>query len=421
MAEKRYDSKGRILRTGESQRSDGMYMYRYIDANRNRRSVYSWRLVDTDKNPSGRRSSESLRTIEQRIQKDLDDGINTDIAINTTVDNLCEKFFALNSELKESTRCNYMCLYNSHIKDELGNRKITSVRHSDIYKLYMDLSTIKNLKISTIKAINSILWQLFEIPTKDNELRTNPVNGVMVDVSKKLKEDRTKRHALTIREQSEFIDYIYSNKKYSKYGVLFTVLLGTGMRIGEALGLRWNDIDFKNNIIIVDHSLSYKGSVDGGYRYRVSAPKTAAGIRTIPMLDDVRSVLQKEKRRKKNHVETFEVDGYTGFVFINSSGKVYTPTFIFDTIQNIVADYNREEMARARVSGREPSPLPKISAHILRHTFCTRLCENESNLKVIQDVMGHKNISTTMNVYNEATMLEKQKNFRQLDGKIKLL
>ena len=63
----------------------------------------------------------------------------------------------------------------------------------------------------------------------------------------------------------------------------------------------------------------------------------------------------------------------------------------------------------------------KFSAHILRHTFCTRLCENERNLKIIQDVMGHRNIRTTMDVYNEATESKKLESFHSLDGKIKVL
>ena len=89
-------------------------------------------------------------------------------------------------------------------------------------------------------------------------------------------------------------------------------------------------------------------------------------------------------------------------------------------IQNIVTDYNREETLNAAKEKRDPLYIPKISAHILRHTFCTRICENETNLGVIKDVMGHKNIRTTMNVYNEATVQAKQASFSNLEGKIRL-
>ena len=94
---------------------------------------------------------------------------------------------------------------------------------------------------------------------------------------------------------------------------------------------------------------------------------------------------------------------------------------MFDSIQHITSTYNREEYFKAPEENREPVYLPQFSAHILRHTFCTRLCENERNLKIIQDVMGHRNIRTTMDVYNEATESKKLESFSSLDGKIKLM
>ena len=421
MAEKRKDSKGRVLRTGEVQRADGKYMFRYTDANGERRALYSWKLVETDRAPAGKRCDKALRTMEEKALSDARDGIDTSKAEKITVNDMFDILMAIRTELMESTRCNYLSLYDTHVRNSFGRRKIGNIKYSDIYGFYMDLSKKSGLKLSTIQTINAIILQIFNIAEKDELIRKNTAAGVMVEVAHKLKEEPEKRHALTIDEQAALIDYIYSNRKYSRYGPLFTTLLGTGMRIGEALGLRWCDVDFKTNFITVDHSLSYKDSESGGYKYRISSPKTKAGIRVIPMFSDVKNTLQKEKRRKKGKPsEPFSVDGYTGFIFLNSAGKAFTPTFIFDTIQNIVSDYNRDEMALARQENREPHFLPKISAHILRHTFCTRMCENEPNLKVIQDVMGHKNIRTTMDVYSEATAQAKKHSFESLEGKIKL-
>ena len=420
MPEKRKDSKGRVLRNGEVQRSDGKYMFRYTDLNGERQTVYSWKLVETDKVPAGKRCAEALRTIEQRVLKDIDDGIDTTKAQYKTVNILFAEFMQMRTELAESTRCNYQILYDAHIKTRLGNRNITSVKYSDIYKFYMSLSQDSHLKISTIKSINAILWQLFEIPSRDNLIRKNPVSGVMIEVAHKLKEEDEKKSALTIEEQASFIDYVYSNKKYRRYAVLFTTLMGTGMRIGECLGLRWSDVDFDRGLITVDHAICYKLSEDGGYKYRITNTKTKAGIRTIPLLSGVREALQREKDNSNKTKSRFEVDGYSGFIFLNSVGKVYPPHFVFDTIQNIIADYNRDEFAMARKENREPVLLPKFGPHVLRHTFCTRLCENETNLKVIQDVMGHKNIRTTMNVYADATDGAKISSFASLDGKIKV-
>ena len=115
---------------------------------------------------------------------------------------------------------------------------------------------------------------------------------------------------------------------------------------------------------------------------------------------------------------TNEIDGYTNFVFSTSEGNVYTPESVNRAIKRIYEDYNKVETERAKKEGREPLLLPHFSAHHLRHTFCTRLCENESNLKVIQSIMGHADISTTMDIYAEATEEKKQEAFVNLENKI---
>ena len=91
-----------------------------------------------------------------------------------------------------------------------------------------------------------------------------------------------------------------------------------------------------------------------------------------------------------------------------TSGKPH----IGNTYEIVLAD------AIAKEEKRDPVMLPKFSAHNLRHTFCTRLCENESNLKVIQDIMGHKDIQTTMDIYAECTQEKKQEVVTKLTGKI---
>ena len=420
MSEKRKDSRGRLLKKGEVQRADGKYMFRYKDVNGERQTVYSWKLVETDKAPDGKKCEEALRTIEKRVLSFVDDGIDNRTGDKITLNDMFDRFMSMRTKLKETTRCNYICLYDSHIRNGLGKKSVGSVKYSDVYGLYMSLNG-EGLKLSSIQSINSIVWQLFEIARKDCIIKNNVANGVMKEVSKEIGDDRTVRHALTIPEQDAFITYVYSEEKYRRYARLFTVLLGTGLRIGEALGLTWSDVDFKNNVISVNHSLRYKGTENGGYEYHISTTKTKAGQRTIPMFDDVkRALIEQRKGQLIGGSGSFEVDGYSGFVFINSAGKVFTPTFIYDTIQNITTDYNLDESARAKTEKRSPIYLPKISAHTFRHTFCTRVCENETNLKVIQAVMGHKNVRTTMDVYNEATEQAKSLSIKNLEGKIRL-
>ena len=421
MSEKRRDSKGRILRSGEVQRQDGKYMFRYSGSDGKRHTVYSWKLVDTDKAPDGVKCKSALRDIEKKIARDIDDGIRTEEAGKMTTDDLFLLFMGLRKDLCETTRCNYTCLYNSYAKQTLGEKTINKIRHTDIQKLYIHLAQESDLKASTIRSLHVILYHMFEIAVLDNIIRINPTANAMKSLRKIISFEQDKRHALTVEQQANLIDYVYREKLYQKWAVLFTVLLGTGMRIGEALGLRWEDCDFDREIIKVDHTLLYKEREQGGYGYRISAPKTKAGFRTIPMFQDVKNALlrEKKKRRSKKSAQ-FTVDGYKNFIFLNKNGKVYTPSAVFDAIQHLTCDFNREEFFTAATEHREPCYLPKMSAHIFRHTFCTRLCENEADIKVVQDVMGHKNSRTTMDVYNEATAERKSANFKSIEGKIRL-
>lgn len=421
MPDKRRDNKGRLLRNGEVQRTDGKYMFRYTDREGKRQTVYSWKLVDTDKVPEGKRCKIALRDMEKQINRDLDDDIRTADANKITVNDLFESFMDLRTDLRETTRCNYICLYDSYVKEQIGWKILKNVRYTDIQKLYMNMVQELHLKASTVQSVHSILYQMFESAVMDNIIRVNPSSNVMKSLRKLFDSEQEKRHALTVEEQEHLVDYVYHAKPYMKWSTLFTVLLGTGMRIGEALGLRWDDCDFENNTISVNHIILYKESEQGGYRYRISEPKTKAGFRIIPMFQDVKAALLREMGKKHDPtLKPFEVDGYTNFIFLNSNGKVYTPGAVFDVIQRITNDYNREEFFKAAKEHREPQYLPKMSAHILRHTFCTRLCENESDIKVVQDVMGHKNSRTTMDVYNEATAARKAASFQSIEGKIKL-
>lgn len=424
MSEKRRDHKGRILRNGESQRADGKYMFRYTDSSGQRCTVYSWKLVSTDQIKGGQKNSRALRDMEKEILKDLDDQIETRKAENTTVDDLFHQFMDIRKDLREASRCNYECLYRKHVYPVLGDKTIDKVKPTHIYKLYQDMVNKSGLNPTTVQKIHVLIYQMFENAVEDHILRTNPASNVFRKFSKTVTISKPCRDPLTPAQQAIFIDYVYSSPKYKRLGNLFTVLLGTGMRISEALGLRWCDCDFKEGIIHVTHTLMYKESENGGYRYRVSAPKTEAGFRDIPMLNEVKAALKREIGKSRKAGNEFVVDGYKGFIFLNNSGRVYTQSYIYDAIQGITTSYNKEEYARAITEKRQPCYLPKISAHILRHTFCTRMYEvmHEKNLdfKMLQDIMGHRNIRTTMDVYTKVMKNNKIEAIQNLNGAFKI-
>lgn len=422
MASKRRDSKGRLLKVGESQRADGMYMYRYNDAGGVRRTIYSWRLVETDKLPAGKKAGTPLRDLEKTLTRDTDDGIESFIANKKTLDDFFHRHMDMKKELKPSTRSSYFHIYDHYIKKELGMRGIGSIKYSDIKKFYQSLYYEKGMKPSTIHSVNAVLYPIFTLAVRDGYIRTNPAQQVYSELKRQNGWAQDKRHALSEAQQEAFVNFIRNTQKYANFLPLFTVFLGTGCRVGEIIGLRWDDCDFTNNLISINHNLAFcKPENEDKMRFFVCSPKTEAGERIIPMLQEVKSALLSERLRQtaigfnKN-----EVDGYSGFIFQTRRGNLYTSVSINSIIRNIIRDYNAEEENAAKMQQRDPILLPHFSIHNLRHTFCTRFCENETNLKIIQEIMGHANISTTMDVYNEATMEKKKASFAKLDGKIKI-
>lgn len=418
----RRDKKGRILRQGEAQRADGMYMYRYTDLAGKRNTVYSWRLTGSDRIPASKKDTPPLRDLEKEIAKDLEDRIDT-IAADITLNQAFDEMMQARQDLRKTTRKNYMTLYEVMIKERIGWRQLRSIRHSDLQKLYAALATEDHYAKSSILSAHNILLQIFRQAVYDHRLRYNPAIKAFTVISRSdLCPPVEKKRALTKSQQSALIEYVYSEPSLRVYGNLLTVLLGTGMRIGECIGLRECDCDFETGFISINHALIYKNTEDQQYHFLITKPKTAAGFRTIPMFPEVRqALLQEIKRARQNQKTIYSVDGYDHFIFMTSKGTPLRASFIYEMLQRVTRDYNAQENATALLEKREPSYLPHLSPHILRHTFCTRLCECESNIKVVQEVMGHKNCATTMDVYNDALSEELQANFSSMEGKIKLI
>ena len=422
MSEKRRDNKGRILRQGELQRSDGKYEYRYFDVKGEKRSVYSWKLVDTDKIPKGKRDCRALRDIERDIRRDVEDGINSHEAYRTSLNRFFDEYIETKYELKSSTRTNYKYMYNKYVREGIGYKDIASIKFSDIKKFYIHLIKDIGFKPNSMEIIHTILHPIFTIAVRDGLIRLNPTDGVMTEIKKSHDWEKPKRHALTEPQQSAFVEFIKASKKYRHWLPLFTVLLGTGCRVGEVVGLRWQDCDFNEKMITIDHSLIYRPQEDGsGCTFRVTTPKSKAGVRVIPMLDAVRQALLEERlRQMRVGFNQSVIDGYSGFIFSNRFGSALSPHCINRAIERISRDYNEMESESAKKEKRQPELLPHFTVHNLRHTFCTRFCENETNLKVIQEIMGHADISTTMDIYNEATKEKKKESFANLEGKVKI-
>jgi len=421
LSEKRKDSKGRILRSGEYQDKNGRYEYKYFDVKGVRRSVYSWKLVDSDKVPDGKRCKESLRSMEKRLKRDVEDAISSHVALRTSLNDYFNEYIETKYELKQSTRTNYKYMYKKYVSDTIGLRSIASIKYSDIKRYYIHLIHELGFKPNSMEIINTILHPVFNIAVRDGLIRINPTDGVMAEIKKSHDWEKPKRHALTVTQQTAFINFTSSSKQYRHWLPVMTVLLGTGLRVGELTGLRWEDCDFEENIIDINHNLIYRQQDSGKCEFHVTTPKTLTGTRIVPMMTEVKkALLQVQSQQMRTGPCKDSIDGYTGFIFCNRFGHVLSPASINRAIERISKAYNEAETEMAKEENRSPVLLPHFTVHNLRHTFCTRFCENETNLKVIQEIMGHADISTTMDIYNEATREKKQESFANLEGKIKI-
>lgn len=401
----RKDNKGRALRSGEFQRSsDGKYVYGYTDPYGKRRYIYSKDLA-------------VLRKREEELVKSQLDGIDHYVAGNADVNYLFDRYISTKSELRKTTYTNYCYMYDHFVRDGFGKKKIGSVKYSDVLYFYHDLLNNQGLQINTIDNIHTILHPTFNLAVRDNIIRTNPTEGVMAEIKKKNKKGKAVRHALTIEQQRAFINFIATNPVYVGWYNFFVTLLGTGCRIGEIVGLRWEDVDFENRTIDINHSMTYYPRHYGEYKceFKVSLPKTEAGIRTIPMMEKVYEALKDEyDRQTEEGFHTVVVDGMTGFIFTNRFGMIHNPSAVNRAIKRIYEAHNTEELVKAKKEHREPVIIPHFSCHHLRHTFCSRFCENETNIKVIQEVMGHKQIETTMDIYAEVNESKKKEAIENL-------
>ena len=262
MADRRKDNRGRNLKDGEMQEekgsNKGRYKYQYMDRDGKRKAVYSWRLVPTDRTPQGKRDGLSLREKEAEIERDLQDGIDGQKAGKTTLNELFDLYMAGKSQLKDSTRSNYLYMYRSYVENSLGKKAIASIKYSTVKAFYTGLITEKGFKPNSMEIIHTILHPVFTLAVRDGYIRTNPSDGVMGEIKKSHNWEKPKRHALTVEQQELFIEFLKNSDLYGHWLPLFTVFLGTGCRVGEIVGLRWKDCDFTNGTISINHNLIYR-------------------------------------------------------------------------------------------------------------------------------------------------------------------
>jgi integrase len=241
---------------------------------------------------------------------------------------------------------------------------------------------------------------------QDGIINLNPADNALKDIKKNNGMTDGIRRALTPEQETVFLNYVRTERECEKWKDLMIIMFGTGMRVSEVLGLVWENIDFVNRTITVDHAV-VRNTREPGCPYHISTPKTEAGKRVIPMLDEVYDSFDRiYKKQEKEGWPTVVIDGLEDFIFVNNEGRLLN----FQNV-NAAIEVMRRNCNEKTLKGKTGLPIaivPHFSCHVIRHTFCARLCEVESNIKVIQEIMGHKDIRTTMEKYAEISIGRKK-------------
>ena len=323
--EKRRDNKGRLLKSGESQRSDGRYAYKYINTFGEPQFVYSWKLVPTDKVPAGKRPCLSLREKIKQIQKDLDDGIDT-IGKKMTVCQLYEKYTRQRGNVRKGTQKSRQQLMKLLSEDKLGAASIDSVKLSDAKEWALRMQE-KGVAYNTICNSKRSLKAIFYMAVQDDCLRKNPFDFQINEV---INDDTVPKVPLTPTQENELLDFMQNDPVYAKYYDEVVILLETGLRISELCGLTPADLNFEKRFVNVDHQL-LRSTEDG---YYTEAPKTESGFRQVPMSAAAYEAFERVLKKRRDG-RCIEVDGYKDFLFLNRDGLPKTAVKALDILADL--------------------------------------------------------------------------------------
>lgn len=392
----RRDSKHRVLRPGESVRADGKYQYKYhIDGKPH--FVYSWKLEPTDKLPPGKKPCLSLRELEKQVNSDLDRLLNVADG-NVTVCELVERYLKTKTGVRQGTRTGYVTVQRILAKESFGQKKIRTVKTSDAKLFLIKLQQEDGKGYSTIHNIRGVLRPAFQMAVDDDILVKNPFGfqlaGVVVN-------DSVTREAISREQMRKFLKFVHDDVVYCKYYEVVYILFHTGMRISEFCGLTLKDIDIEKRVINIDHQLQRTCDM----RYIIEETKTEAGKRKIPITEDVAQMFQAIIEDREPPKLEKVIDGHTGFLFYDDEGDPLVAMHWQHRFNRMVRRYN--DIYRVQ--------MPNITPHVCRHTYCSNMAKSGMNPKTLQYLMGHSDISVTMNVYTHIGFDDAEEELKRME------
>ena len=398
MSEKRRDNKNRILHDGEFQQSDGRYRFSYRDLRGERKCVYSWRLDKNDPTPKGKKRDLSLREKERQVEQDLFDEIIPEGG-HYTVLSLCERYVSLKTGVRKSTRTGYKTVINILKKDSMGSRRIDTVKLSDAKAWLIKLQQVDGRSYSSIHTIRGVLRPAFRMALEDDLIRKNPFD---FELSSVIVNDSVTREAITRKQERNLLKFIKEDRHFCRYYDAIYILLNTGLRISEFCGLTKSDINFKDMTIRVERQLQ-RGS---DMQYIIEKPMTECGNRFVPMTPEVADCFKNIiKNRETPRVEPM-IDGVVGFLCLDKNDMPMVSLHWEKYMQHIREKYNSIYKIQ----------MPRVTPHVCRHTFCSKMAKSGMNPKTLQYIMGHADISVTLNVYTHVSVDDAKEEMKRVSS-----
>jgi|GEM_PF-2189900 len=358
MAKVRKDPKGVKLRTGESWREkDKLYRFRWKPLGH---KVYE---VSAKTLPELRRKEEEIK--EEYYRKNPEPG--TDLTVIQILDRWLETKSGIRQSSMKTCRSEIDVVRRSYIAD----KPAATLRKSD-WKRFFNKMVDEGKAAAYIEVIYLRVNEAMNLAVEDELLSKNPVTGSAKEAVKDPRAQRAPKRALTLDEQRA-AEVVFRSDPSDAVRALCLFMLYTGLRIGEARALLWADIDLDKKTLTVNKTVAGVGE------NIINPPKSKSGYRTIPLNSVAYSLLKDWRASHPGDGPVFR--GPRGGMVRRKAANEFLVTM------------------PALTDG----ACPAITPHILRHTYATRMVEAGMNAKALQSILGHSDISTTLNVYSNSS------------------
>ena len=315
-----------------------------------------------------------------------------------TVCELVDRYLKTKTGVGQSTKQGYVTVQRLLAKEAFGKKTIRTVKTSDAKLFLIKLQQEDGKSYSSIHIIRGVLRPAFQMAVDDDILVKNPFGFQLAGV---LVNDAVTREAITKDQMRKFLKFVHDDVVYCKYYEVVYILFHTGMRISEFCGLTLKDIDLEKRTVNIDHQLQRTADM----RYIIETTKTDAGTRVLPITEDVAQMFQAIIEDRNAPKVEKAIDGYSGFLFYDDNGMPLVAMHWQHRFNHMVGRYN--DIYRVQ--------MPNITPHVCRHTYCSNMAKSGMNPKTLQYLMGHSDISVTMNVYTHIGFDDAEEELKRME------